>query len=258
LSARAPRLETGQAERKLKLNNLGMQGLEYVLGGGIPEESLYFLTGESGSFYATFAQQALYNNIVSKGRAAYYTVEAPSSDIEDDMKLYNWNIKEYVDDGTWVFVRPLPPQLQQIADVLPDLPYEERVNLSSSSTAALTQSLLLRLKEGRWTCLSLSYLLNVYPAQEIINLIMFYVNAVHRYGGVHFLILPAGIHDDRQVAYLKSLVDGVLSFKFVQGFGQSEGEIEVEKMRRIIPKTKLIRHVVQSDGIAIETTARIG
>jgi hypothetical protein len=53
-------------------------------------------------------------------------------------------------------------------------------------------------------------------------------------------------------------MDGVLSFKSVEGFGQSEGEVEIQKLRRVIPKSKIFRHVIQADGLVVETTARIG
>ena len=67
-----------------------------------------------------------------------------------------------------------------------------------------------------------------------------------------------GAHDERQVTFLKNLVDGVLSFKFIEGFQQTEGEVDIQKLRRVLPKSKSFRHVVQSDGLVVETTARIG
>lgn len=251
-------MDTEIGEYKLKLTNFGMQGLDFVLGGGLPEDSVYILTGPPGTFYSTFAQQALYNRVISRGKVSYYTVEVPSTDIEQDMATFGWKIRDYIDDGSWNFVRPLPPQLQNFVDLMPEIPYEERINLSSSSLAQLTQNFLSKLKEGRWTAIDISYLLNVYNLNEITNLVMFMVNAAHRLGGVHFILFPSGAHDDKSVAYLKNLVDGVISFRFVQGFGQTEGEMEIEKMRRVIIKTKLIRYVLQNDGISIETTARIG
>ena len=94
--------------------------------------------------------------------------------------------------------------------------------------------------------------------QEINDLMLFWVNAVHKYGGVHFVLMLQGAHDERQVTFLKNLVDGVLTFKTVEGYGQSEGEVEIQKLRRVLPKSKTFRHVVQTDGLVVETTARIG
>ncbi len=243
---------------QVELTNLGMQGLEYVLKGGIPTDSVYMLTGPPGTYYTQFAQQALYNHLISKGKVVYYSVETPCTDVQQDMALFKWNLSNYIDDGAWVFSRPLPPQLQKIAELMPENPYEERINLTQSSLNALAQNFLGKLKQGRWSVLNLSFLMRSYSIIEVTDLVMFWVNAVHKFGGVHFLTLNGGIHEEKEINYIKSLVDGVFVFKFSQGFEQTEGEIEIEKIRRTIPKAKTIRHVVQEDGITIETSGRIG
>ena len=46
--------------------------------------------------------------------------------------------------------------------------------------------------------------------------------------------------------------------KDVKSREQTEDEAEIQKLRRVLPKSKTFRHVVQSDGLVIETTARIG
>ncbi len=47
-------------------------------------------------------------------------------------------------------------------------------------------------------------------------------------------------------------------FKFAQGFEQAEGEIEIQKLRRVIPRVKVAKHAIQDDGLAIEASARVG
>jgi KaiC/GvpD/RAD55 family RecA-like ATPase len=252
------RSDAVSAENQVKLSNLGIQGLEFVLGGGLPEDSVYILMGQPGTFYNTFAQQAIYYHMQRKGKAVYYTSETSSTEIEQDTDLYGWNFQNYVNDGSLNFVRPLPPTLQGLVGLMPRVPSEEILNLSSSGLGALTRDFLSRLKEDRWSVLNVSYLMNQYTPQEINDLLLFWVNAVHKYGGVHFVLMLQGAHDERQVTFLKSMVDGVLNFKFVDGFGQAEGEVEIQKLRRVIPKAKSFRHVVQSDGLVVETTARIG
>ncbi|MDG7005329.1 MAG: hypothetical protein JRM86_00140, partial [Nitrososphaerota archaeon] len=166
--------------------------------------------------------------------------------------------KSHVLDGSLVFVRPLSPSLQGLVSLMPRVPSELILNLSSSGLGALTRDFLTRLKEERWSILNISYLMNQYTAQEINDLMLFWVNAVHKYGGVHFVLMLEGAHDEKQVVFLKNLVDGVLSFKSVEGFQQTEGEVEIQKLRRVLPRNKSFRHVVQSDGLVVETTARIG
>jgi KaiC/GvpD/RAD55 family RecA-like ATPase len=252
------RSDAVSAENQVRLSNLGIQGLEFVLGGGLPMDSVYILTGEPGTSYPTFAQQAIYSHLAKKGKAVYYTSETSSTEIEQDTSLYGWNFQSYVDDGSLVFVRPLPPLLQGLVNLMPRVPSEQFLNLSSVGLGSLTKDFLTRLKEDRWSILNVSYLMNTYSPQEITDLMLFWVNAVHKYGGVHFVLMLQGAHDERQVTFLKNLVDGVLSFRSVEGYGQSEGEVEIQKLRRVLPRSKTFRHVVQSDGLVVETTARIG
>jgi KaiC/GvpD/RAD55 family RecA-like ATPase len=243
---------------EVKLNDFGMAGFGYLLGGGFPEDSVYLMTGEAGTFYPTFVQQALQNAVMKGQKVVYYTVESSSQDIQQDMATFKWSIDDNMDNGSWQFTRLVPPQLKAIVSDAPEDPREKRIDLLPNSLTSVHQDFLQRLGENRWSAISLSYLMKCYPAQEIIDLVMFMVNAAHRLGGVHFILLPSGVHDEGEVNNIKSLVDGALNFKFAQGFEQAEGEIEIQKLRRVIPKLKVIRHVVQDDGIEIETTARVG
>jgi KaiC/GvpD/RAD55 family RecA-like ATPase len=240
------------------MTDFGLQGIGYILGGGFPTNSVYLMTGDPGTFYPTFAQQALFNAVKKGIKVVYYTSEASSEDIMQDMLTFKWDISDKIDDGSWVFTRVVPPQLKTIANNTPEDPREQRIDLPPNSLSVLQEDFIERLNEGRWSALSLSYLMKSYPTDDVTDLVMFWVNAAHKLGGVHFILLPKGIHDDSEIAYLKSLVDGVLSFKFAQGFEQAEGEIDIEKLRRVIPRVKTIRHAVQDDGLSIETSARVG
>ena len=252
------RSDAVSAENQVKLSNLGVPGLEFVTGGGLPGDSVYILTGQPGTYYATFAQQAIASHLARKGKAVYYTSETSSTEIEQDTELYGWDYRGYAQEGSLVFVRPLSPSLQSLVGLMPRVPTELLLNLSSSGLGTLTRDFMTRLKEDRWSILNISYLMNQYTPQEINDLMLFWVNAVHKFGGVHFVLMLQGAHEEKQVVFLKNLVDGVLSFKFVEGFQQTEGEVEIQKLRRVLPRAKSFRHVVQPDGLVVETTARIG
>jgi KaiC/GvpD/RAD55 family RecA-like ATPase len=255
--AEQPKLQS-RAAVELGMSDFGLQGVNYVLGGGFPTNSVYLLTGDPGTFYATFAQQALNNVLKQKVKVVYYISEASSEDIMQDMDTFKWDIRSSIDDGSWVFTRVVPPQLKTIVNDTPADPKEQRIDLPAKSLLALRQDFLAKLNQGRWSAISLSYLMKTYPIDEITDLVMFWVNAAHRLGGVHFILVPKGVHDGGEINYIKLLVDGVLSFKFAQGFEQAEGEIDIEKLRRVIPKVKVIRHAVQDNGLVIETSARVG
>ena len=126
------RSDAATAENQVRLSNLGIQGLEFVLGGGMPEDSVYILTGQPGTYFTTFAQQAIYSHLEKRGKAVYYTSEVSSTEIEQDADLYGWGFRRHVEDGSLVFVRPLPPTLQGLVSVMPRVPTEQFLNLSSA------------------------------------------------------------------------------------------------------------------------------
>jgi KaiC/GvpD/RAD55 family RecA-like ATPase len=258
LTAKGQSTAPGRTPNDLVMTDFGLQGIGYILGGGFPTNSVYLLTGDPGTFFPTFAQQALFNAVKKGTKVVYYTSESSSEDVMQDMLTFKWDISAKIDDGSWVFTRVVPPQLKTVANNTPADPREQRIDLPPNSLSALQEDFIERLNEGRWSALSLSYLMKTYPTDDVTDLVMFWVNAAHKLGGVHFILLPKGVHDDSEIAYLKSLVDGVLSFKFAQGFEQAEGEIDIEKLRRVIPRVKTIRHAVQDDGLSIETSARVG
>ncbi|MDA4123570.1 MAG: RAD55 family ATPase [Thaumarchaeota archaeon] len=249
---------SARSRTELKLTDMGLPGLGYIMGGGFPTSSVYLLTGQTGSYYQAFAQQALYNMAKAETKVAYYTIESTSEDVLQDMATFKWDVNEYLDNGSWVFTRLIPPTLKTIAGKTPEDPREQTLDLPPNSLTSLTEDFSERLKEGRWTALNIAYLLNCYPEQEITDLVMYWVNAAHTFGGIHFILMPEGTHSESHLNYLKSIVDGVLSFRFAQGFEQAEGEIEIQKLRRVIPKVKTVRHAIQDDGLVIETSARVG
>ncbi|MDG6991298.1 MAG: hypothetical protein JRM99_07775, partial [Nitrososphaerota archaeon] len=126
------RADTEQSAPGIKLTNLGLVGLDYVLGGGLPENSAYLLMGGSGTHYVTFANQAIYNHLSQGGKAVYYAPETPLNDAIEDLALYHWNVRGYLDDKALVYSRPMPPQLQSLSDLMQDNPMEEVIKLGSS------------------------------------------------------------------------------------------------------------------------------
>jgi KaiC/GvpD/RAD55 family RecA-like ATPase len=240
-----------------KLVPLGIPGFDISIGGGIPDGSLVLLIGGPGSHHKTFAQQALYNYAISKGKVAYYITEVTSADVRDDMMVFGWDVSNYIEDNSWLFINVLTPDLQKLAELIPQVPYEQRISLSATSLNPLKQDILTRAREGRWTCLGLSYLVERYEFREITDLILYWTAVSHTYGGIHFAVLNEGMHDEKIVNALKHLSDGVFEFTMRPRLGDSEGILTLRKLRRTLSKVRTINFIVNENGIAIETVERI-
>lgn len=234
----------------------GIPGFDDLLGGGFPDGSLYILSGPYGGHNATFAQQVLYNRIVSKGKVAYYIIENPGNDIIEDMALFSWNIEGYVDDGSWKFVRLLPPTIEKIVKLTQENPMEEGIPLRAT-LAPLQDDFLARLKDNRWCMLNISYLLQNFGSQDIMELLIYMIAAVRKYGGVHFLLLTEGLVDNKIANMAKDLVDGVFEFEDSERAIEYGTTLHIRKMRKTVLSTRTIKITLMPSGMVAETVSRI-
>jgi KaiC/GvpD/RAD55 family RecA-like ATPase len=221
----------------------GIEGLDDVLGGGLPDRSLLFTIGDSGSHYETFVQQILYNHALRGGKVAYYTSEISSLDIQDDMSVYGWNTKEFTKKDSWLFINVQTPDLQELSQLTAFQVEGPKIALSTT-LASLKSDFLARAKDGRWTALHLSHLLLRYDFRDVVDTIL-------------YIIMPTGIHDDQKISALKYLVDGILEFSMQERAREYEGLLTIRKLRRVLHRTRTFPFMVSDKGIYVERAERI-
>jgi non-specific serine/threonine protein kinase len=234
----------------------GIEGLDDVLGGGLPDRSLLFTIGDSGSHYETFVQQILYNHALRGGKVAYYTSEISSLDIQDDMSVYGWNTKEFTKKDSWLFINVQTPDLQELSQLTAFQVEGPKIALSTT-LASLKSDFLARAKDGRWTALHLSHLLLRYDFRDVVDTILYMKLVVRHYRGLHFLIMPMGIHEDQKINALKHLVDGILEFSMQERAREYEGLLTIRKLRRVLHRTRTFPFMVSDKGIYVERAERI-
>lgn len=234
----------------------GIPGFDSSLGQGLPSGSLYLLSGHVGSNQDLFAQQILYHTIVSKGKVAYYTVEQTANDIIENMKLFGMNIQDYVDEGSWVFARALPPNMKVVMEALPDFPMAQTIELSNS-LSALMKHFHEKVKDGCNTVIHLSHLIRNFSLEEIQNLLLFMTGVAREFGGIHLILITEDAHDQSDVITIKDTVDTVFEIKSELRGTELEHNITIKKMRSMIPKTRLLRFSVKKEGFITETIRRV-
>lgn len=235
----------------------GIPGFDDLMGQGLPTGNIYLLSGSFNSNVAMFAQQVLYNILLRKGKAAYFTVERQGLDIVDDMSVYQMNIERYIDDGSWIFVRAIPPSLRKISDTLPDNPMEHKIDLRDSLVPLMDQFLSLA-KEGRSTAMHLNSLVRGYNLDELQSLLLYMTATARKFGGIHFILLTEGTADQNILTTIKDTVDAVYELSTESRGTEVETVVTIQKVRKVIPRTRLIRLAVRKDGLATETIRRIG
>lgn len=239
-----------ERERKIRLPS-GIRGFDDLIGGGFPHGSLHILSGPYGGHHSTLVQQILYHHMISKGKVAYYVIEDSSQDIMDDMAVQKWNIERYVDDGSWKFIRLLPPSIEKIVELAEENPMEEEIPLKPS-LVPLRDSLLAMLSERRWCVLNISYLMQNYSQSEIVELLLYMLAAMRRYGGAHFLLLTEGLLEEGVVNAVKSTVDGVFEFEDTGRAIEQGTTLNVRKMRKTVLSSRTIKITLMPSGIVAE------
>lgn len=73
----------------------GIEGLDFILGKGIPRKSIISVEGAPGTGKTNFAMQFLVNGIQNSNESgAYITFEELPEQIYKDMLSFNWDLKE--------------------------------------------------------------------------------------------------------------------------------------------------------------------
>lgn len=240
--------KTEQTEKRKAKVTTGLGALDTMLG-GLPNGIIILLVGEPGSGSDIFAQQVLHAQ-ASKGdsKIAYLTVEKPPDDIQSEMTVRNWEVDSLIGNGNWQFIDGFTP----------------RINVSKGNAGPkavfdiLTKNLLNSVKDDRWTAIdTLSYFLANFEMKDVISVIDDLILEARERGGLHFLLAVPGLQDDRILASMSHLVDGVFEFKLRADQSDPLGEMRIKKLNKAEHVTRLIPYRLGPNGLVIETAKRI-
>jgi flagellar protein FlaH len=220
----------------MKFLRTWVEGLDEMLGGGIPEKSVVLMMGEPGSGYDILAQQILYQNALQSGKVAYFSTSRVSDALKEDFETFGWNVAPLQEKGDWQFFQVnVPNVIQVLTDTIPRV-----------------------VAQGRWLLVdSLSYLILTQKYRDVIRMVELLLNAAREHGGVHFLLLTQKMHDAETETTMQHLVDGVMEFSAQEMAGGIDRRIRMKKMRRAVYEPRLIPFNITERGITIETAVRI-
>jgi len=220
----------------MKLVKTWIEGLDEVLGGGLPDKSVILLMGEPGSGYNILGQQILYQHALKEGEVACFTTIRSSDTLKEDFETFGWDVLSLEKADQWVFVGVHTPSALQI----------------------LREEIPSRTGKGCWTLVdSLSYLLQTQKVDSVLKMVELLLESARKYGGIHFLLLVQGMQDHQTEITLQHLVDGVIEFTAQEVAGGIDRRIRMKKMRKTIYTPRLIPFRITEQGIVIETAVRI-
>jgi KaiC domain protein len=105
--------------------DIGIEGLDNMILGGIPKRSLISIVGSAGTGKTTFGLQFLEEALSNGDRGIYLTLEESSDRIYDTAEEKGWTFGEYADEGRLAVVHLDPIEmansLGNIRNELPEL-----------------------------------------------------------------------------------------------------------------------------------------
>ncbi len=220
----------------MKLKKTWIDGLDEILGGGLPDKSVILIEGEPGSGHDLLAQQILYRCALKGENVAYFTTNREPETLREDFETFGWDIQSIEKTGHWKFIHDHSAKvLQTLRNEIPS-----------------------RIGEADWTVVdSLSYLMLTQDYKSVLEVVELLLDETHKHGGVNFLLLTQGMHDSQTEISLQHLVDGVIEITAQEIAGGTDRRIRMKKMRKAVYRQKLIPFNITERGIVIETAVRI-
>jgi flagellar protein FlaH len=220
----------------VKLLRLWIEGLDEMLGGGLPDKSVVVMTGEPGSGYDILAQQIMYQHAVHHEKVAYFSTSRPPETLRDDLATFGWDITPLEEKGNWIY------QKTSIGDAV----------------SVLSEKIPKAVIEERWVLIdSLSYLILTQKYSSVVQTVELLLDCARKDGGIHFLLLTQKMHDAETETTMQHLADGVIEFTAQETAAGIDRRIRIKKMRRAVYEPRLIPFNITERGITIETAVRI-
>ncbi|MBS3053086.1 MAG: AAA family ATPase [Candidatus Aenigmarchaeota archaeon] len=101
----------------MKRITTGINGLDDLLEGGIPERSLILLSGTSGTGKTVFSLQFLYN-VAKYEPGIFVSFEEDISKIKEMAEVFGWDIERYENENKLRFLRYDPFRIEDILEVI--------------------------------------------------------------------------------------------------------------------------------------------
>ncbi len=77
----------------------GVEGLDELIDGGLPENSVTLISGGAGCGKTIFSSQYLWHGREQGEKCRFISLEEPAEDITSDAQVFGWDFEQYEDDG---------------------------------------------------------------------------------------------------------------------------------------------------------------
>ena len=194
----------------------GIPGLDGLMDGGIIEDSVILVTGETGTGKTLFCSQFLWHGLKKGETCIFITLEEDPEDIKEDVKAFGWDFDKYEKKGLFRIIYHDPAQVNNLGSMIID----EVKNLKASRLVIDSTSLV-----G----------LNIQDLSQIRKILYNIINVIKKNKCTALLTaeIPEGTKGLSKFGVEEFVVDGVIVLNYLEyAAGGLDRSLIIRKMRR--------------------------
>ncbi|MFB6195697.1 MAG: KaiC domain-containing protein [Haloplanus sp.] len=226
--------------------DLGIEGLDDMILGGVPKRSLISIIGSAGTGKTTFGLQFLNRALAEGDRGVYLTLEESAERIFDTAEEKGWPFREYADEGRLAVVHLDPIEMaNSLASIRNDLP--ELIEEFGADRLVLDSVSLLEMMYD-------------HPSERRSEVYQFTRSL--KEAGVTTLVTSEASSDDpfsSRYGIIEYLADAVFVLRYVRpsNFQETRLAVEIQKIRDANHSRQTKPYEITDDGISVYQQANI-
>lgn len=225
--------------------DLGIEGLDEMIQGGVPERSLLVVIGSAGTGKTTFGLQFLQQGLEQGERTVYITLEESQDAILEAATEKGWPFDEYLEDDQLAIVDLDPVEMaNSLASIRSDLP-----------------RLIDEFEAERLVLDSVSLLEMMYDNQPDRRTEVFDFTKALKSAGVTTMVTSEADQDNPYASrhgIIEYLTDGVFVLQYVRSeFQETRLAVEIQKIRNANHSRETKPYEITDDGISVYQQANI-
>jgi KaiC domain protein len=229
----------------MDLVRTGVEGLDEMLGGGIPRGHVVALLGSFGTGKTTFALQFLMQGLINGERGIFITLEEDVESILKTADAYGWDLRSHTEGKAAALIKLEPADAKATATrVRSELP-----------------EFIKSFKAQRIAIDSVSLLSMMFPDEiERRTRLFSLCDQIRRTGAT--AVMTAEVKDDNPRSSRDGLVeyvsDGVISLRLVERTnGEVQPAVQIVKMRRLKHDRNIKPYSLTEVGAVVHTEAEV-